>query len=158
MGIDPVTTWHGALPDHPLQALVGSSAAVVRLRGLLEEAATKNDPVMIRGESGSGKTLAARALMAQAPRPWTVVRLRCGRASPYETTERLCRLSELAAENEPVGLLLDDVGDAPIGSRIGFAAPWRRRAAAAHSGSYLRPRATCSDCRPRARFRTTSQS
>jgi DNA-binding NtrC family response regulator len=113
MAVDPVTTWHGTLPDRPGAALVGSSGPMVRLRATLEEAANVTTPVVIRGESGTGKTLAGRVLLALGSRPSGLVRLRCGRSNPDETNAKLYRLVESSARKAPVGLLLDDLGDAP---------------------------------------------
>jgi two-component system, NtrC family, response regulator AtoC len=113
MAVDPFTTCHGALPDPPILALVGSSPPMVRLRSLLAEAALGTEPMILRGESGAGKTLAARIVFAQSPHCRSVVRLRCGRAGPDETCEKLFRLLQSSAKKENVCLLLDDFGDAP---------------------------------------------
>lgn len=113
MSIDPITTCKGTLPNPPLLAFVGSSAAAVRLRALLARAATTSEPVSFRGESGSGKTLAARVLSAQAHPPRTLMRLRCRLVTPDEAIGKLDRISELTNRIEAVDLLLDEVGDAP---------------------------------------------
>jgi DNA-binding NtrC family response regulator len=113
MAIDPVTTWHATLPERPAAALVGSSAPMVRLRAALEQAATETAPVMIRGESGSGKTLAGRVFLAACALPRGVVRVRCGRDGPDEVSAKLYWLLEASARKAPAALLLDDVGDTP---------------------------------------------
>ncbi|NVB81097.1 MAG: sigma-54-dependent Fis family transcriptional regulator [Kofleriaceae bacterium] len=51
-----------------LFALVGKSAAMRELYGLVEKVALSSASVLIRGESGSGKELVARALHAASPR------------------------------------------------------------------------------------------
>ena len=43
-------------------ALLGRSASMVALRGLIDRIAPSNAPVLIRGESGTGKELVARAI------------------------------------------------------------------------------------------------
>jgi len=48
--------------------LVGESAAMVRLRREIARAAALDVPVLLRGETGTGKELAARALHAAGPR------------------------------------------------------------------------------------------
>jgi DNA-binding NtrC family response regulator len=52
----------------PLAALVGRSRATVRLRRLLGAAAAGDATVLLTGETGTGKGLAARALHAASPR------------------------------------------------------------------------------------------
>ena len=48
--------------------LLGKSAVMQRLFGLLERLAATSDTVLIQGESGTGKELVARALHYQSPR------------------------------------------------------------------------------------------
>ncbi len=51
----------------PPSGLIGSSAAMRRVHGLIERAARARLPVLVRGESGTGKELAARALHQLSP-------------------------------------------------------------------------------------------
>ena len=51
-----------------LAELVGSGAAMQRMYGQLERVAAAGVPVLIRGESGSGKELVARAIHEHSPR------------------------------------------------------------------------------------------
>jgi two-component system, NtrC family, response regulator HydG len=53
---------------HGLSALVGKSAAMRELYALVERVALAASPVLLRGESGSGKELVARALHEAGPR------------------------------------------------------------------------------------------
>jgi DNA-binding NtrC family response regulator len=54
--------------SNPLPDLVGESAAMIRVREALLRAAASPFPVVIEGESGSGKELAARAIHARGAR------------------------------------------------------------------------------------------
>jgi len=54
--------------DAPLPQLVGRSAPMRRLGGAVRRLAPLKVPVMIRGESGTGKDLVARALHDESPR------------------------------------------------------------------------------------------
>jgi transcriptional regulator with PAS, ATPase and Fis domain len=53
---------------NPIPELVGASAAMVTVREAILRAAASPFPVVIEGESGSGKELAARAIHARGPR------------------------------------------------------------------------------------------
>src|SRR5688572_5643531 len=51
-----------AVDSPPAGRLLGESAAMQRVHGLLRKAAASSATVLVRGESGTGKELAARAL------------------------------------------------------------------------------------------------
>jgi DNA-binding NtrC family response regulator len=55
-----------ALPDGPL--LVGKSRPMVEVYKLVGRFARRSDPVLVRGETGTGKELVARALHTNSPR------------------------------------------------------------------------------------------
>src|SRR6185436_11692492 len=48
--------------------LLGESAAIQQVRGMIERLAKSQAPVFINGESGSGKELAARMIHLKGPR------------------------------------------------------------------------------------------
>lgn len=49
---------------HPLERLIGQSAAMLQVKARIAKVATSMAPVLIRGESGTGKELAAAAIHA----------------------------------------------------------------------------------------------
>ncbi len=56
-------------PDEPaLAGLVGTSAAMARVRALIRTAAATGAPVLIEGETGTGKEVVARAIHVLGPR------------------------------------------------------------------------------------------
>ena len=57
-------------PDHdrPLDGLIGGSAAMLRLASSVRKIAALKLPVLLRGESGTGKDLVARAVHDESPR------------------------------------------------------------------------------------------
>ena len=55
-------------PDPSLDALVGASKAMERVKDLIQRAAAAPGTVLITGETGTGKELAARAIHARSPR------------------------------------------------------------------------------------------
>jgi DNA-binding NtrC family response regulator len=68
----------GARPDHPpSQALIGSSAAMQAVREQLRRVAASDATVLITGETGTGKELAARALHGGSGRPGRLVPVNC---------------------------------------------------------------------------------
>jgi DNA-binding NtrC family response regulator len=77
----------GRLPEQPFDAyppqslagerMIGASAVMVRMFGLIERVAARNVTVIITGETGTGKELVAQAIHALSPR-------RCGRFVPVQ--------------------------------------------------------------------------
>jgi two-component system, NtrC family, response regulator HydG len=55
-------------PDASLDALVGESRAMAKVKDLIQRAAVAPGTVLITGETGTGKELAARAIHAGSPR------------------------------------------------------------------------------------------
>jgi two-component system response regulator HydG len=55
-------------PDASLDALVGASQAMTKVKDLIQRAAAASGTVLITGETGTGKELAARAIHAGSPR------------------------------------------------------------------------------------------
>jgi DNA-binding NtrC family response regulator len=115
----------GRLPTPvPLSALVGSSAAMVRLRAAIVKVATSDRPVLVQGPTGSGKELVALALHSMGPNPNApLVDVNCG-AVPESLMEGQLfgweRGAFTGAERQQDGLLaaagegtlfLDEIGD-----------------------------------------------
>jgi two-component system response regulator GlrR len=111
--------------------LIGTSARIAAVRDLVQRVARSDASVLITGESGSGKEVAARSLHAQSPRkvgPFLAVN--CG-ALPAELLESelfghkrgaftgaLRDKDGLFAAAEGGTLLLDEIGDAPLAVQV----------------------------------------
>jgi two-component system NtrC family response regulator len=108
--------------------LIGASSAMDRLRETLVRLAESDAPVLITGESGVGKELAARALHYDGPRAATgkFVVLNCA-AVPGELLESMLfghlKGSFTGAHEDRIGkfeaadggtLFLDEIGDMPL--------------------------------------------
>jgi DNA-binding NtrC family response regulator len=66
------------LPDPSLDALIGESPAMTKVKDLIQRAAVVPGTVLITGETGTGKELAARAIHARSPRaPRAFVAVNC---------------------------------------------------------------------------------
>ena len=69
-----------ARPDGPPARFVGDSAATERLRGVLDRLADADEPVLLTGETGTGKEVAARYLhdrSRRAAEPFVAVNMAC---------------------------------------------------------------------------------
>lgn len=113
------------VPDH--SAIVGSSQAIASLRKLIAKVAHVDAPVLIWGESGSGKELVAHAIHAQSPRAdKRFVAMNCGALPASLIQSELFgyeRGAFTGAVRDKRGLIesahggtlfLDEVGDLPL--------------------------------------------
>lgn len=107
-------------------ALTGTSAAITRLRAQIRKIAGADAPVLIWGESGSGKELAALAIHQQSPRAGgPFVPINCGAIPPALIQSELfghARGAFTGAAQDKVGLVesaaggtvfLDEIADFP---------------------------------------------
>ncbi len=111
----------------PTYGLIGESAAIQRLRREITQAAGLLVPVLIRGPSGAGKELVARALHAASPRAArTYVAINLAALNPGTAVAELfghVRGSFTGASESRAGyfreadggtIFLDEIGEAPI--------------------------------------------
>ncbi len=118
----------GAAPATPdaVTTIEGQSAAVVALRAHIRKVAQVNAPVLIWGESGSGKELTAHAIHASSPRAaGPFVPINCGALPASLIQSELFgyeRGAFTGAAREKAGLIesaaggtifLDEIGDLP---------------------------------------------
>lgn len=118
-------------PDIPVVSLLGNSTAIRALRAQIERVARTSVSVLILGESGSGKELAARALHAASDRrDGPFVAVPCG-AMPADLAESQWfgheRGSFTGAVDQRRGyfeaanggtLFLDEIGDMPPAMQV----------------------------------------
>lgn len=115
-----------SLPN-TMKTIHGDSAPIVALRAQIRKVAPVNAPVLIWGESGSGKELAAHAIHAHSSRAaGPFVAINCGALPPSLIQAELFgyeRGSFTGAAKEKPGLIesasggtifLDEIGDLPI--------------------------------------------
>jgi two-component system response regulator PilR (NtrC family) len=125
------------VPDKPAGTsaaashLLGESAAIEHVRGLIERLAKSQAPVFINGESGSGKELAARMIHHGGPRaPQPFIAVNCG-AIPEQLMESeffgYRKGAFTGAEADRDGffqaanggtLFLDEVADLPLAMQV----------------------------------------
>ena len=118
-------------PDISNMGMVGNSAAMVRLRQQIFKVATNEEPVLLSGETGSGKELAARAIhrfSRRAEGPFVAVN--CGAIAPSLIQSELFgheRGAFTGATSGKIGLIesasggtifLDEIADLPFDLQI----------------------------------------
>ncbi len=130
--------------DDPLSLLVGQSLAMQNLKASLSRVAAARAPVLLVGDVGTGKSLAAEALHALSPRrSRPLVRISATAATPQSLEEDL--LGGLAAserrkrggrllEAEGGTLLVEEVGDLPAPTQALFFRLLEAREVAAPGG------------------------
>ena len=117
----------GQLSSGALDALVGTVPAIRKLRALLPAVADSAAPVLIRGETGSGKELVARALHELGPRreaPFVAVNCAAVPSTLFESelfgheqgsfTGAHRRARGRLEEAGDGTLLLDEIGELPL--------------------------------------------
>jgi DNA-binding NtrC family response regulator len=109
----------------PASPLIGSCDAITRLRAQVSRVAKVAAPVLIWGESGSGKELTAQAIHAQSGRAGPFVPINCGAIAPSLIHSELFgyeRGAFTGATRGKAGLIesadggtlfLDEIGDLP---------------------------------------------
>lgn len=113
-------------PRRGAETLIGSSAVMKQLRHRIETVALSDAPILIAGETGSGKELVARAVHAASPRrDRQFVAINCGALSESLLAAELFGSSRGAYTGSTVArpglfvtadggtVLLDEVGDMP---------------------------------------------
>jgi transcriptional regulator with GAF, ATPase, and Fis domain len=119
--------WMCCLPkDNPVPGLVGVGAAAIAARDLIRQVATTDVPVLLLGETGTGKEVVARAIHAlgrRADRPLVAVNMATlneslaaadlfGAAKGAYTGAQVAR-GGLFAEAQNATLFLDEIGNTP---------------------------------------------
>ncbi|MFN0061981.1 MAG: sigma-54-dependent transcriptional regulator [Myxococcaceae bacterium] len=115
----------------PLDALVGKSEAMEKVRRQVAKLAPVNTTVLVTGESGTGKELVARALHGLSPRAaWPFVAVNCGAISEGLIESELFGHTKgaftdaktakrgLFAEADGGTILLDEVGELPPSAQV----------------------------------------
>jgi two-component system response regulator HydG len=85
--------------------LLGSSALVARLREDAGRAATHHEPVLLRGERGSGRGRVARTIHWSSPAIGSIVELRCGAHAEEHLESELFGVARTPRSVERPGLL-----------------------------------------------------
>src|SRR5437588_589393 len=91
--------------------IVGESAAIQGVRGLIDRAAPTDASMLIRGEPGSGRTLAARTIHARSARAAGPLVTIDGRSLSHDAAR--LTLNQAVADAAGGTLILDEIGDLP---------------------------------------------
>ncbi len=116
--------------DDPSARLVGESAGIIQIRELISKVAPSQATVLIRGESGCGKEVVARAIHESSGRSGEFVAVNCG-AIPENLFESELFGHERGAFTDAVSrkigqlelanggtIFLDEIGDMPVSMQV----------------------------------------
>lgn len=120
-------------PRNTFVDLIGHSPSMLHMRQLIDRFAKVNSPILIVGETGSGKELIARSIHNASPRSrGKFMALNCGSMSPELVQSELFgheKGSFTGASQRKIGiieasqggtLLLDEIGDLRYNSQVNF--------------------------------------
>ncbi len=126
-GLPPPAAAAAASVEDPLSLLVGASLPMQNLKASLSRVAAARAPVLLVGDVGSGKTLAAETLHALSPRrSRPLVRVAATAAQPQALEEDLLGGAPTAERRKRAGrlfeadggtLLIEEVGDLPAATQ-----------------------------------------
>jgi len=122
---------HGSKPIEPLPGMIGESFAMQQVYRLVRLVTARSTPVMVMGETGTGKELIARAIHQLGPRArQPMVTVNCaaipeplleaelfGHARGAFTGAVQSRLGRIHSAHGGT-LFLDEVGDVPLGIQV----------------------------------------
>ncbi|QGG46949.1 sigma-54 interaction domain-containing protein [Heliorestis convoluta] len=122
---DELQKFRGA--KYTLDALVGQSYSITMLKETVRRVAIATTPVLIRGESGTGKRLLAHAIHFESQRKQgPFIQVHCGTAAPQELEKELFGEFQ-GRDDDPSAniqgkvklahrgtLLIDEIGDMPL--------------------------------------------
>jgi DNA-binding NtrC family response regulator len=106
------TTRPRSVSDRPVQALLGSSAAMRQIRALIERIAAAPAIVLVEGEPGTGKELVARLLHGHGGAQGPFVTVDCSSIDAANLEKELVGLTRRAAGGST--LFLDEIHEMPL--------------------------------------------
>lgn len=109
----PVATPDTAADSGSIAELLGDGAAMTALRADLERISATSGPVLLLGETGTGRETVARHLHATSARTGALVNLNCALVAPGSLEEILCGIAPRSAPRMsavPAGALLSATG------------------------------------------------
>ncbi|MGE3622699.1 MAG: sigma-54-dependent transcriptional regulator [Bdellovibrionales bacterium] len=113
-----VAEWRQAVGQSRFHGFVGQSPAMQSVYRIIDSVASSRASVFIRGESGTGKKLAAKAIHEASPhRAKPFIALHFGPGSPDTLENQLFRQDGAAFKIAGGTLLIDDICEMPLGTQ-----------------------------------------